>query len=149
MALNDQKTLNRFDKVEVQIIDEVDYVNLVYVVRRMSRELRFKDVDEVMIATVASELATNIYRYAGSGMVIINKVFSPEKELYGLEILAEDHGPGIQDLDLALSDKFSTTIGSLGQGLPSVKRNVDDFFVETSSEGTRILVYKWRRYEAK
>lgn len=148
MIVNKKNELKRFDKTEVAILEEIDYVNIVYVVRRMSKELRFKEVDEVMIATVASELAMNIYRYAGSGVIIVNKVYSFEKNQYGIEILAEDKGPGISNLDLALTDKYSTTIGSLGQGLPSVKRNVDDFFIETSSKGTRILICKWRNYEA-
>jgi serine/threonine-protein kinase RsbT len=147
MIENKQTELKRFDELEVKIQEEIDYVNLIYIVRRISKELNFKEVDEVMIATVASELAMNIYRYAESGIVKVNKVFSSELNQYGLEILAEDYGPGISNLDLALTDKFSTTLGSLGQGLPSVKRNMDEFYVETSSKGTRILVYKWRKHE--
>lgn len=51
MIVKKQTELKRFDEVEVKIQEEIDYVNLIYIVRRMSKELNFKEVDEVMIAS--------------------------------------------------------------------------------------------------
>ena len=94
-----------------------------------------------MIATTVSELARNILKYAGSGEICLRRV----KKIggRGIEIEATDRGPGIEDCDVAMQDHFSTS-GTLGLGLPAVKRMMDEFSLEsTPGEGTRVTARKW------
>lgn len=94
------------------------------------------------VATAVSELACNIFFHAaGRGMIIIRPVKSNGR--VGIEVLAEDSGPGIADIELAIRDGFSTN-GGLGGGLPGVKRLMDEFEIESSpGRGTLIVVRKW------
>jgi len=88
-----------------------------------------------MIATAVSELGTNIIRYAREGRVTLRIVSRGHRA--GIEVLAEDKGPGIRDLDEAMKDHASTGKG-LGLGLPSVRRIMDEFFIESRpGAGTR------------
>ena len=60
-----------------------------------------------------------------------------------MEIEARDRGPGIADLDRARQDHFSSA-GTLGLGLPGVKRMMDDFdLASETGEGTRVTARKW------
>ena len=62
----------------------------------------------------------------------------------GMEVEARDEGPGIPDLDKAMEDHYSSG-GTLGLGLPGVKRMMDDLQVETETgKGTRVTIRKWR-----
>jgi serine/threonine-protein kinase RsbT len=98
-----------------------------------------------MISTAAAELSTNILRYAGKGELFLRIVGDTDR--VGIEILAVDKGPGIYDVKKALEDSYTTTKGSLGLGLPSVRRIMDDFEIESSPvEGTRITARKWRTH---
>ena len=107
----------------------------------MARDIGLNERDEFQVGTAVSELATNVLRYAGMGearMVILER-----QGRIGLEIVIEDKGPGIADLDSALKDHFSTQ-DSLGLGLPSVKRMMDEFLIVSDiGEGTKITVRKW------
>jgi len=88
------------------------------------------------LATAASELATNIVRYAGAGAVTLRALPG------GVELVAEDEGPGIEDVDAALRDHCSTQ-DSLGLGLPGVRRLMDEFTLETEpGRGTRVVARK-------
>lgn len=93
------------------------------------------------VATTVSELATNVIKYAFSGEVWIEHLFQSGRE--GIKLTIIDRGPGIADLQSALQEHFSTG-QSLGLGLPGVQRLMDEFAVETSTEGTRVTVIKWR-----
>ncbi|MEN8711351.1 MAG: anti-sigma regulatory factor [Arenicellales bacterium] len=94
-----------------------------------------------MVATAVSELARNIYLYAMKGEVTI-RVLERETNK-GIEIVAEDNGPGIADIGAAMKDHFSTSYG-LGLGLPGVKRLMDEFGIDTKrGVGTKITVRKW------
>lgn len=89
-----------------------------------------------MIVTIVSELATNIVKYAQRGMIRLART-----EQFGgvdIDVWAEDHGPGIVDVERALKDHF-TTGTSLGLGLPGVRRMSDDFSIESvPAVGTRV-----------
>lgn len=101
----------------------------------------FHDTPSRMIATAVSELARNILKYAGSGEILLRKVEGPSGR--GIEIEAVDRGPGIDDTEAAMSDHFSSG-GTLGLGLPGVKRLMDEFSLEsTPGEGTRVTAVKW------
>ena len=93
------------------------------------------------VTTAVSELARNILKYAGRGVVYVEVVLGPRSP--GIQIVAQDRGPGIADPESALRDHFSTS-GTLGLGLPGVRRLMDDFRLETKvGEGTRVTAVLW------
>jgi serine/threonine-protein kinase RsbT len=106
-----------------------------------AKEIGFSKTDQYMISTAVSELARNIFAYAKNGTINLNLVKNNSKR--GIEVVAEDSGPGIQDIDKAMEDSFSTG-GTLGLGLPGTKRLMDDFQIDTRrTQGTKITVRKW------
>ena len=131
-------------KIEsVDIITEWDIVAARQLGRNEAKKIGFGTVDQARITTAISELARNIYLYAGKGNIAIKEV--TEGNLKGLLVIASDEGPGIADVRRALEDGF-TTSGGLGAGLPGVKRLMDDFKIETVvGEGTKISATKWLR----
>ena len=93
-----------------------------------------------MVATAVSELARNIVKYATRGDVILRPCAGQSD---GVEIVVEDEGPGIDDLERAMQDHFSSS-GTLGLGLPGVKRMMDEFTIESQrGRGTRVTIRKW------
>ena len=95
-----------------------------------------------MVTTAVSELARNILKYAGTGSISMSVVRDSRRE--GVEVVARDRGPGIADVEQALTDHFSSG-GTLGLGLPGIKRMMDEFEIDSSaSEGTRVTIRKWR-----
>jgi serine/threonine-protein kinase RsbT len=127
----------------VKIINEWDIVAARQLGRNFAKELGFGTVDQARITTAISELARNIYLYAGQGSVSIEKLNRNGKS--GLKIIAEDQGPGIEDIRRVMEDGY-TTSGGLGAGLPGAKRLMDDFDIESiPGEGTKIIATKWLR----
>lgn len=98
------------------------------------------ELDQTLIKTIISELGTNIIKYARRGMIRLRRT-----EIAGavdIHIEADDKGPGIADIPLALKDHYSTG-SSLGLGLPSVKRMSDEFSILSApGQGTRVSVQK-------
>ena len=95
------------------------------------------------LVTAASEIGRNILKYAGKGEILYRPV--AEGRRTGVEVAAIDKGPGIEDVDLAMKDRFSTS-GTLGLGLPGVKRLVDGFEIDsTPEEGTNVTFRLWKR----
>ena len=91
------------------------------------------------LATAASELTRNVHKYAG-GFGTVRLSLNHDAERTWLELEVSDCGPGITDLESAMRDHYSTS-GTLGLGLPGVKRLVDDFTITSSpGQGTRVLV---------
>jgi serine/threonine-protein kinase RsbT len=131
------------DQSCVKIVNEWDIVAARQLGRNIARELGFGTVDQARITTAISELARNIYLYAGQGQICIEKLFDNGKA--GLKLIAVDSGPGIKDIRQVMQDGFSTS-GGLGAGLPGVKRLMDEFDIKTSiGEGTEIQAVKWLR----
>jgi serine/threonine-protein kinase RsbT len=131
----------------VPIQGESDIVAARQRARELARELGFSLVDQSRIATAMSELARNVVRYAtdGRGEASIRSVDRPEVESVGIEIVVSDEGPGIQDIDLALKEGFTSSHG-LGLGLSGTKRLMDEFEIESGpGRGTVVTVRKWRR----
>ena len=109
---------------------------------RIARAIGFDTNVRQMITTATSELARNILKYAGRGEVQIAEIRRHNR--VGIEIIASDRGPGIADVDRALSDHFSSS-GTLGLGLPGVKRMMDELEIESEpGRGTRVVARKWR-----
>jgi len=131
------------DQSCVRIVNEWDIVAARQLGRNVAKELGFGTVDQARITTAISELARNIYLYAGQGQICIEKLM--ENGRIGLKLSAVDSGPGIKDLRQVMQDGFSTS-GGLGAGLPGVKRLMDEFNIETSvGVGTDIKAIKWLR----
>lgn len=130
----------------VKIINEWDIVAARQLGRKVSKEIGFGTVDQARITTAISELARNIFLYAGTGEICIEKVAEAGKD--GLKIIAKDKGPGIKDVRQVMQDGY-TTSGGLGAGLPGVKRLMDTFdlvsSVEEGAQGTIITTHKWVR----
>jgi serine/threonine-protein kinase RsbT len=100
-------------------------------------------VSTFCLATAVSELAHNLVRHATRGGTITVTVLR-RSDKNGIEVIAEDDGPGIPDVTLAMQDGFSSTDG-LGSGLPGAKRLMDDFEItSTVGTGTRIVARKWQ-----
>ena len=128
----------------IALSESWDKDHAVSATREFAASAGFGKAEQMLIATVASELSTNILRYAGHGELQLKLIREPAR--VGVEVLALDQGCGIRDIDKAMQDHYSTTPGSLGLGLPSVKRIMDDFeIVSGPQQGTRVLARKWRR----
>ena len=107
--------------------------------RTLARSMGFSPSDATLIAAVISELARNIVKYADHGELLLGK-----GEDGMLLVVARDDGPGIADVEAALRAGFSTS-GSLGMGLPGVKRVADFFEIVSNSSGTTVTLGKRRR----
>jgi serine/threonine-protein kinase RsbT len=111
--------------------------------RALATELGFASSDATLIATAISELARNIVSYARKGQITLSRVNGESRQ--GLSIIASDNGPGIPDVFQALRDGFSTS-GSLGLGLPGVRRLMDEFQITSQpGRGTTVAVKKWKQ----
>jgi serine/threonine-protein kinase RsbT len=127
---------------KVRIVSERDIVVARQKGRALATNLGFSLGNATLIATAISELARNIISYAGEGMIAMNVIYDSKRE--GLLIVASDEGPGISDIPRALRDGFSTS-GSLGIGLPGVRRLMDEFAIDSEpGRGTIITVTKWK-----
>ncbi|KZE67600.1 serine/threonine protein kinase [Fictibacillus phosphorivorans] len=127
----------------VEVRNEWDIVSARQLGRNMAKELGFGNVDQARITTAISELARNIYLYAGRGKICIEPINQLGKK--GLRIVALDNGPGIREIRKVMEDGY-TTSGGLGAGLPGVKRLMDEFSIESTVDvGTEISATKWLR----
>ena len=111
-------------------------------VRSLAAGIGFRIIDQTRLATVTSELARNVVKYAKRGRMIAQPLDAAQGRA-GLRLIFEDTGPGIPDVNAAMRDGFSTGRG-LGKGLPGSKRLVDVFEIEsTVGVGTRVTVVRW------
>lgn len=121
---------------------EQDIVLSRQVVRRLTQELKFSLVDQTKMVTATSELSRNTVVYGGGGEMrwtILN-----DGARTGLCLQFEDHGPGIPDLDLALTDGWTSGSG-LGMGLSGAKRLVNEFAIRSAvGEGTCVTITRWK-----
>jgi len=111
-------------------------------VRALAAAVGFRLLDQTRLATVTSELARNILKYAKRGRLIAQPTSGPQGRA-GIRLIFEDKGPGIPDIDAAMRDGFTTDRG-LGKGLPGSKRLVDEFSIESEvGRGTRVTIIRW------
>ncbi len=128
---------------EVAITDESHIVTVRKTIRDEATRLGFGLTDVTRIVTAGSELARNIFHYAGRGLMRWSEL--EKGEAIGIQLVFEDQGPGIANLDQALEPGFSTS-GGLGMGLPGTKRLMDEMEIQTRvGVGTTVTVRKWRR----
>ena len=128
---------------ELPVATNGDVVLVRQKVRGLAAEIGLSLVDQTKIVTAASELARNALVHAGGGRVLIEVLQGARRP--GLRLVFSDDGPGIPDLDQALTEGWSTG-GGLGLGLSGSRRLVDEFdLVSAPGEGTRVTVTKWAR----
>lgn len=125
------------------IRNQNDIVKVRKVVRELSAKLGFGLLDQTKITTAASELARNTLDYGLGGDLEMQTVES-EIGKKGIRLSFIDQGPGIKDLNLALTDGYTSGKG-MGMGLSGSKRLMNEFKVETEvGKGTRVTVTKWK-----
>lgn len=127
----------------INIQSDLDIVAARMAARDMAKTMGFGAIDQARIATAISELARNIYLYAGEGAVTVSEVQQGIRK--GLQVVCEDQGPGIDDIPLVMQDGYTTSKG-MGMGLPGARRLMDDFeLISISGQGTKITCRKWKR----
>lgn len=111
--------------------------------KRLAEEVGLSEVEQTFVATSISELANNLFFHAIKGIITIKTITLTDHMV--LEIVSLDEGPGIEDINLALKDGYSTN-GGLGGGLGGVRRMMDEFEIEsTPGKGTRIAARIWHQ----
>lgn len=131
------------DEIHVAINSNQDIVVARQHGRALAVQLGFSAVDATFLATAISELARNIVSYARKGQITIKAIRDSARN--GIMVIASDRGPGISDIQQALRDGFSTS-GSLGMGLPGVRRLMDEFaIVSHPDRGTVVTIKKWKQ----
>ena len=130
------------NQIRVPITSDQDIVAARQKGRALATALGFSSGDSTLIATAISELARNIVSYAKRGEILVKAIQNSTRN--GILVVARDEGPGIADVQQALRDGFSTS-GSLGLGLPGVRRLMDEFEIDSGAErGTTVTVKKWK-----
>jgi serine/threonine-protein kinase RsbT len=128
---------------ELPVNSNSDVVMVRQHVRTAAVKVGLSLVDQTKVVTAASELARNALVYAGGGQVRIEIVQKGVRQ--GLRLTFSDDGPGIPDIQQALTDGW-TTGGGLGLGLSGSRRLVDEFDLRSApGEGTLVTVTKWGR----
>jgi serine/threonine-protein kinase RsbT len=124
------------------LLGERDIVMCRQTVRKLTQQVKFSLVDQTKMITAASELSRNTVVYGGGGEMRWEIVHEGLRT--GLRLAFEDKGPGIPDVDLALTDGWTSGSG-MGVGLSGSRRLVNDFHIRTAvGEGTCVTVTRWK-----
>jgi serine/threonine-protein kinase RsbT len=135
--------LNNESRVEVR--STIDIVTARQQGRELALSLGFSGAEVTLVAAAISEIARNILDHAKRGEVIFSQVQHGNHR--GLQVIAQDQGPGIPDIGVAMQYGYSTRRG-LGVGLPGAKWLMDDFEITSKvGEGTKVVMRKWLKNE--
>jgi serine/threonine-protein kinase RsbT len=119
-----------------------DVVRLRQILREHVQAVRFSLVEQTKFVTAASELARNTLDYGGGGEARIEIVENDHRR--GVRVAFSDQGPGIPDIERALSDGY-TSGGGMGLGLGGAKRLSDEFHIDSApGKGTTVTIIKWK-----
>ena len=130
------------DELPIRTGDDV--VRVRQQVRVIAAKTGLSLVDQTKVVTAASELARNALVHGGGGLARVDVVTSALGR-NGIRVGFTDEGPGITDVDLALTDGWSSGDG-LGLGLSGARRLVDEFELTSKpGGGTSVVVVKWSR----
>ncbi|WP_370961852.1 ATP-binding protein [Amycolatopsis sp. cg9] len=122
---------------------EEDLLTARHAVRAAAVDAGFSIVDQTKIVTAASELVRNAYIHGGGGTMTVSVVRDTAGRT-GVRLRVRDEGPGIADVEQAMTDGFSTGAG-LGHGLGGTRRLVHDFDLDTEpGRGTTVTVARWQ-----
>ncbi len=131
------------ESARLEIIGDDDVVRVRQLARSYAQQVKLSLVDQTKLVTATSELARNTLTYGGGGAAEIGIVRDDHRT--GVRASFQDSGPGIPDLDLAMTDGWTSGNG-LGLGLSGARRLVDDFELDTEvGRGTTVTVVKWSR----
>lgn len=120
-----------------------DVVKVRQAVRSVAMDLGFGLVDQTKVITAASELARNTLTYGGGGEVRIERLMEGPKRV-GVRLTFEDRGPGIPNIELALTDGYTTGTG-LGLGLNGARKLSHEFDIWSQpGVGTRVTITRWK-----
>jgi signal transduction histidine kinase/CheY-like chemotaxis protein len=122
----------------MEIRREHDVVLVRQRARLIAAALKFDTQDQTRIATALSEVARNAFEYAGGGVVEYQIQKTPDP---ALQIVVSDKGRGIANIKQILDGKYVSSTG-MGLGIVGARRLMDSFTVETSSNGTTVLMGK-------
>ena len=126
----------------LELRSAADVVSVRQAVRTWAIEAGFSLVDQTKMVTAASELARNTIDYGGGGNATLDLLVEGPRR--GLRVIFEDAGPGISDIQQAMTDHFTTGNG-LGLGLGGAKRLVTEFHISSRvGEGTRVVITRWK-----
>ena len=129
-------------KESLAIQQERDLVYCRNRVKEVSMKIGMGIVNQTKLITATSEIARNMLIYGGGGIVIIEVINRGKQD--GVQLIFEDKGPGIPDIEKAMQDGF-TTGRTLGMGLPGAKRLVNEFSIQsTVGKGTIVKMLKWK-----
>jgi RNA polymerase sigma factor (sigma-70 family) len=132
----------RDDEIRIPVHTDGDIVVARQRARELAGRLEFSSTDLTVIATAVSEVARNIVRFAGAGEIVLELLEEPRR---GVRVVARDTGPGIADMERAMTDGYSS-YGGLGLGLPGARRLMDEFAVVSEiGRGTTVTMTKWRQ----
>jgi serine/threonine-protein kinase RsbT len=124
------------------IRSEQDVVRARQAVRQATIEVGLSLVEQTKVVTAASELARNTLVHGGGGDMTLEVVTNAHAR--GLRLVFADEGPGIADIELALTEGY-TTGGGLGLGLSGARKLMSEFSVESQpGRGTRVTVARWK-----
>jgi serine/threonine-protein kinase RsbT len=133
-------TVSKTEKLPIK--DSSDVVIVRQRVRAWATALKLSLVDQTKIVTAASELGRNTFEHGGGGELEIAEVVDGIRR--GIRLTFSDHGPGIADVKLALSDGYTSKQG-MGLGLGGSKRLMNDFDIKTApGEGTTVTATRWK-----
>lgn len=132
------------DELTLVVGHEGDVARVIGCVMRFCSAHAHDGVFAAHVATAASELANNLWMHtSGGGQIRLRWLASAARS--GVELRADDSGPGIPDLALAMTEGYSTG-GGMGCGLPGVERLMDDFDIQSGpGRGTQVVTHKWLR----
>jgi serine/threonine-protein kinase RsbT len=130
------------DSESLTVRSSEDVVIVRQAVRKKSIALGLGLVDQTKFVTAASELARNTLDHGGGGTVQIERVQNDHK--FGIRLIFEDQGPGIPDIDLALTEGYTSGNG-MGLGLSGSKRLSHEFEIWSEvGQGTRVSIVRWK-----
>ena len=133
-------TINNYEILPIKSPD--DLVRVRQATRALAIQLGFSLVEQTKMVTAASELARNTMTFGGGGTLRLETLLDNGRK--GLRLTFEDHGPGIPDIDLAMTDAYTSGNG-LGLGLGGAKRLVNEFEISSSvKKGTRVSITRWK-----
>jgi serine/threonine-protein kinase RsbT len=125
----------------LRILSQDDVALAILEIREMARLINMSGAATAALATAVSELVTNVTKYADKGLISMRPATQIRRP--GIEVIVEDRGPGICDIEQAMRENVSTG-GTLGLGLPGTRRLVDEFDIESQpGQGTRVRIVKW------
>jgi serine/threonine-protein kinase RsbT len=129
-------------KESISIKKEQDVILFRNKLKEMANLIGMSLINQTKLMTAGSELVRNMLKFAGGGKTTMEIV--SEGKRTGIRVIFVDEGPGIEDIQLAMKDGYSTS-RSLGLGLPGARRLVNEFDIKSMvGSGTTITVIRWK-----